>query len=98
MTSIISLEQKRLEEILREMHHAQKCSFFLEDVMGKVIDKLELSEEEAIEIARFLINNQFISTGSFLPATFLRPGHIRMFPIVLTSKALLWLTTGNKKR
>ncbi|HBX23581.1 MAG TPA: hypothetical protein DEF34_08130 [Desulfotomaculum sp.] len=94
MTSISSLEQKRLEEILREMHQAQKCSFFLEDVMGKVMDKLELTEEEAIELVRFLMNNHFISTGSFLPATFLRPGHIRMFPVVLTSKAIALVNSG----
>jgi len=94
MTTMINLEEKRLEKILHEMHQAQKCSFFLEDVMGKVIDKLELPEKEAIEIARFLINNDLISTGSFLPATFLRPGHIRMFPVVLTSKALALIKNG----
>jgi len=94
MTSIINLEQERLEEILHEMHHAQKCSFFLEDVMGKVMDKLELTEEEAIEIARFLMLNNFISTSAFLPATFLRPGHIRMFPVVLTSKAIALVKNG----
>jgi len=88
MTSVIDLEQKRLEKILLEMHQAQKCSFFLEDVMGKVMDKLELSEEEAIEIVKFMMDHNLISTKSFLPAIFLRPGHIRMFPVVLTSKAI----------
>ncbi len=88
MTSVINLEQKRLEKILSEMHQAQKCSFFLEDVMGKVMDKLELSDSEAIEIARFMMDQNLVSTSSFLPAVFLRPAHIRMFPVVLTSKAI----------
>lgn len=91
MNEIINLEEKRLEKILREMYSAQKCSFFLEDVMGRVMDTLEISEAEAIDIARFLMAEGFIATKSFLPATFLRPGHIRMFPVVLTAKAIAFL-------
>lgn len=98
MPDLIDLEEKRLEQILGEMYTAQKCSFFLEDVMGKVMDTLEIPDEEAIEIARFLMAGGFIATKSFLPATFLRPGHIRMFPVVLTAKAIAFLNRKEKQQ
>lgn len=91
MSNIVNLENKRLEKVLRELYTAQKCTFFLEDAMGKVMDLLEISKEEAIEIAQLLMEKGFVSTKAFLPSTFLRPKYIRMFPVVLTSKALKFL-------
>ncbi|SFF99738.1 hypothetical protein SAMN05660649_00405 [Desulfotomaculum arcticum] len=86
MSSI--MEPEELEKVLRELYHAQKCTFFLEDAMGKVIDNLGLSEQQAIDITKLLIEKKLITTNSFLPATFLRPKYIRMFPVVLSTKAI----------
>ncbi|AGL01584.1 hypothetical protein [Desulfoscipio gibsoniae] len=88
MTSMLSLENLRLEKILRELYTAQKCTFFMEDAMGKIMDQFSLSEQQAIELAKMLMDKQLISTNAFLPATFLRPRYIRCFPIVLTAKAI----------
>lgn len=97
MSNIVNLENARLEKILRELYEAQKCTFFLEDAMGRVIDKLGLSEEEAIQIARVLADNNYITTKSFLPATFLRPNFIRNFPVVLSAKAIALLKSKDEK-
>jgi len=94
MTDAINLEEKQLTQILLEMHRAQKCSFFLEDVMGSVMDKLGYSEEEAIEIIKFLMAHHFISTKSFLPRLYLKPEYVRMFPVVLTAKAITLTKEG----
>ncbi|MBF7083137.1 hypothetical protein IT084_09145 [Desulfallas sp. Bu1-1] len=96
MSNIVNLENARLEKILRELYTAQKCTFFLENAMGRVIDKLGLSEEEAIEIARALMEKNYIATKSFLPATFLRPNFIRNFPVVLSAKAIAFLKSKDE--
>ncbi|WP_166511946.1 hypothetical protein [Desulfallas thermosapovorans] len=95
MANIVNLENLRLEKILRELYNAQKCTFFLEDAMGKVMDKFSLSEQQAIELAKLLMKNELISSKTFLPATFLRPEYIRSFPIILTTKAIALLKEGS---
>ncbi|WP_027364151.1 hypothetical protein [Desulfotruncus alcoholivorax] len=97
MSSIMEPEELYLEKILRELYHAQKCTFFLEDAMGKVIDNLGLSEQQAIDITKLLIEKRLITTNSFLPNTFLRPKYIRMFPVVLSTKAINMIKDNDNK-
>lgn len=77
-----------MEKILRELYTAQKCTFFLEDAMGKIMDQFSLSEQQAIDLAKQLMESGLISSKTFLPATFLRPKYIRSLPIILTAKAI----------
>ena len=98
MSGMLEPLEPQLEKILNELYHAQKCTFFLEDAMGKVIDNLGLSEQQAIEIVKILIAKKLITTSSFLPATFLRPGYIRMFPVVLSNKAITILKHKNEHK
>ncbi|WP_347491140.1 hypothetical protein [Desulfoscipio sp. XC116] len=98
MTDIINMENLRLEKILRELYNAQKCTFFLENAMDKIMNQFSLSEQQAIELAKILMDKNLISTNAFLPATFLRPQHIRSFPIVLTAKAIAILKEGTTDR
>jgi len=87
----LHLEENRIREILNELYTAQKCSFFLEELMGKVMDNLNINGEEAVQIVEFLIAEGLINTKSFMPKYFLRPDRIRMFPVVLTAKAITLL-------
>jgi carbamate kinase len=88
MTGIANLDKLCLEKLLRELYTAQQCSFFMEDAMDKIINRFSLSEEQAIELTKLLMEKKLISTKSFLPATFLRPRNIHRFPIVLSAKAI----------
>ncbi len=90
----LHVEENRIKEILNELYTAQKCSFFLEEVMGTVMDNLNIDGEEAVQIVKLLINEGFINTKSFMPKYFLRPDRIRMFPIVLTARAITFLNTN----
>jgi hypothetical protein len=97
MSNLVNLENIRLEKILRELYTAQKCTFFLEDAMGRIMDRFGFTEQEAIDIAKLLMEKGLVSTKAFLPATFLRPKYIRMFPVVLTAKALALLKNSEEK-
>ena len=97
MSSIMESEELQLEKFLRKLYHAQKCTFFLEDAMGSVIDSLGLTEQQAIDITKLMIEKKLITTNSFLPATFLRPKYIRMFPVVLSTKAITMIKDNDKK-
>ncbi len=87
MTNIVK-DRLPLEKLLRELYTAQQCSFFMEDAMNKIMNRFSLSEEQAIELTKLLMEKELISTKSFLPAAFLRPRNIRSFPIVLSTKAI----------
>lgn len=97
MSGITEPEELQLEKVLRGLYQAQKCTFFLEDAMGKVIDNLGLSEQQAIDLTKLMIEKKLITTNSFLPATFLRPKYIRMFPVVLSTKAISMIKDTDKK-
>jgi len=98
LPNTVQFEDIFLEEIICELYHAQKCTFFLEDAMGKIMDTMGLSEQQAIDVVKNLMEKELITTRSFLPATFLRPSYIRMFPIVLTSKAIARIKENEIKK
>ncbi len=99
MTCTVNMDKLCLQKILRELYTAQKCSFFMENTMDKIMSQFSLSEQQAIQLAKLLMEKELISTKAFLPAVFLRTQNIHNFPIVLSTKAINLLkesSTDNK--
>lgn len=97
MGEIIDLEEEKCLSVLSEMYNAQMESFFPDDALPKVMDKLELSEEEAIKYVKYFLEKDYLKVSAYKPAYFLRPGYIQNFPVTLTSKALSWLKSKGRK-
>lgn len=85
------LEHRRMIKILREMYYAQMECFFMDEVMAKVMERMGLSEEEAVETVKYCLDQGWLKTGHFKPELFLRADYIRSFPVTLTSKAITLL-------
>lgn len=98
MSDPINIDHLSLDEILSELYMAQKCTFFLEDMVGRVIDQMGLTDDEAIAVMKVLVEKGYVSTKSFLPATFLNHKYIRYFPVVLSSKAIALLKKNNQNK
>lgn len=88
---IVSLEEKRLKEILSQMYKLQMENFFSDGIMPALMQKMGLSEEQAIETLQQLIERGYLCTGNFKARYFLRPGYVHCFPVVISAQGLGWL-------
>ncbi|MFZ5590354.1 MAG: hypothetical protein ACOY81_00880 [Bacillota bacterium] len=88
---VVSLEEKRLKEILAQMYRLQMENFFSDGIMPALMDKAGLSEEQAIQVLQQLIERGYLCTGNFKARYFLRPGYVHCFPVVISAQGLSWL-------
>lgn len=84
-------------EVLREMYEAQMRSPFPDDAMPKVMEKLSLSEEEAIAYVKQFLAEGLLKRTAMKPAYFLRPGYIHCFPLTVSSAGLQRLKESAEK-
>lgn len=91
MGNVISFKEERCFKVLVELYNAQMCSFFPDDAMPRVMDKLGFSEDEMIQYVRYFLEKKYLRVSAYKPSYFLRPGYIQNFPVTLTSSALTWI-------
>jgi len=91
MGEVINIEDAQCLNVLKEMYNAQMASFFPDDAMPRVMDKLELSEEEAMNYVKYFLEKGFLKKPAHKLSFFLRPGYIQSFPVTLTSRGLALL-------
>jgi hypothetical protein len=88
MSAVLNIEDEKCVNVLKEMYNAQVASFFADDAMPKVMDKLGLSEEEAMEYLKYFLEEGLIKKPALKPAFFFRPGFVQCFPVTLTARGL----------
>ncbi|OAT85607.1 hypothetical protein [Desulfotomaculum copahuensis] len=91
----LDLQEKRLLKALEHIYRLQKCHFFAEEIMPGVMKELKLSDTEAIELVKALIDKGWLSTKGFLPRLFFRPENIAGFPVVVSAAGLARLRRKN---
>ena len=87
-SEIVDLEEERLKKMLAEIYTAQMEHFFSDDMMGDLIQKLGIDEEEAISLISCLLSRGWIKCLGIKEKFFLRPGFISGMPVVLTTTGL----------
>lgn len=92
--STAGMKEKKYLKVLREMYHAQMESFFPHEAMPKVMERLGLSDEEAIAYVKYFLENGLVKKPAHRPSFFLRAGYIQSFPVTLTSSGISLLKKG----
>lgn len=82
------LEEHRLKKNLADIYQSAMCCFFPDDVVPNVMEKMNLSEGEIIELLKTFMDRGWLNTKGFKPGFFLRPGFVCGFPVIITSLGL----------
>jgi len=85
---ILDIDNEQCLNVLREMYNAQVASFYPDYAMPKVMDKLGLAEEEAIQYVDFFLDQGLIKKPAHKASFFYRPGYIQSFPVTFTARGL----------
>ena len=88
MSIILDIGHKQCLNVLNEMYNAQIASFYPDDAMPKVMDKLNLSEEDTIQYVEFFLDQGLIKKPAHKASFFYRPGCIQSFPVTFTARGL----------
>lgn len=90
------MEQQKYLKVLQVMYDIQAESFFPIEAMPKVIERLGLSEEEAVDYVKYFLDEGLLKKPAHKSSFFLRAGNIRNFPVILTSNGIARLKKNKK--
>lgn len=82
---IINFDEQKLKKSLCEIYQLQITNCLPEEMMSRVMEKLDLDEEGAIVLLKKLIDLGWVSTGNIMPKFFLRPGYVAFFPVIVSA-------------
>ncbi|MFZ5645198.1 MAG: hypothetical protein ACOY46_16605 [Bacillota bacterium] len=82
---ILDFDEQRLKKSLCQIYQLQITNCLPEEMMPRVMEKLDLDEDGAIILLRNLINLGWVSTGNIRPRFFLRPGYVTFFPVIVSA-------------
>lgn len=82
------LDDVALATLLCRVHHISKECFFADDVMPRVMEKMIMPEDYAIELINKFMARGWLVTKGIKEKFFLRPGYIAGFPIIISKEAL----------
>ncbi len=85
---IVDLDEERLRKCLVQVYQFQAGNCLPDEIMPRVMKKMGLDDEAAIDLIKSFIRLGWISTGNIKEKFFLRPGHIRSFPVVISARGL----------
>ena len=83
------------EKLLAYLYIAQQHSFFGDLAMGKLLQKLDISNEELIDFLKECIEKDWLSVKNFNAKYFLRPECVIDFPIIISSGGIKYLNENN---
>lgn len=75
-------------EVLEKMYHLQKHCFFMDNVVEPLMAEFEFTEEAMVELLDCFVREGWLVTANFMPAYFLRPEKVKLFPVNLSAKGL----------
>ena len=76
------------EEVLNKMYYLQKHCFFMDNIIESLMTEFEFTEEVMIGLLKCFVREGWLVTSNFMPAYFLRPDKIKLFPVNLSAKGL----------
>ena len=83
------------EKLLAYLYIAQQHSFFGDLAMGKLLQKLDISDVELIDFLKECIEKGWLSVKNFNARYFLRPECVVDFPVIISSDGIKYLNENN---
>lgn len=82
---VMDFNEERLKKSLCQIYTIQLSNCLPDNMMPRIMEKLGLDEEGAIELLGSLIKLGWLSTGHIIPKFYLRPGFVAWFPVVVSA-------------
>lgn len=89
--SLPDLGNHSAEELLDKMYFLQKHCFFKDSIIEPLMEEYQLSEESMVNLLKYCIQQKWLTTSNFMPAYYLRPDKVKLFPINLSSRGLAYI-------
>ncbi|ACV64235.1 hypothetical protein Dtox_3518 [Desulfofarcimen acetoxidans DSM 771] len=83
------------ERLLAYLYIAQQHSFFGDLAMGKLLQKLDISNNELIAFLKECIDMDWLSVKNFNARYFLRPECVADFPVIISSTGIKHINENN---
>ncbi|KJS68473.1 MAG: hypothetical protein JL50_05780 [Peptococcaceae bacterium BICA1-7] len=74
-----------MKKSLCQIYAVQLSNCLPDQAMPRIMEKLGLDEEGAIELLNSLIRLGWLSTGHIIPKFYLRPGFVSFFPVIVST-------------
>ena len=88
-------ESLTADELLAYLYIAQQHSFFGDMAMGKLLQKLDITNVELIDFLKECIEKGWLSVKNFNARYFLRLECVVDFPIIISSDGIKYLNESN---
>lgn len=75
-------------EVLEKMYYLQKHCLFMDNIIEPLMEEFEFTEEAMVELLKCFVREGWLATANFMPAYFLRPDKVKLFPVNLSAKGL----------
>lgn len=77
-----------VEEVLDKMYYLQKHCFFMDNVIEPLMTDFAFTEEAMVGLLKCFVQEGWLVTANFMPAYFLRPDKVKLFPVNLSAKGM----------
>jgi len=81
-------DKNKLKNLLNELYEAQKRASFADRTMQVFIEKIKLTEEEAVQMLHKMIEEGWLVVNKYKMKFLKRPGYIFNFPVVISKEGL----------